>query len=71
MIFRVIKGDDILTIVIFSIVTGYIGLWVGGLLGATDASIGAFVLAGFLVPTVYTIEKIYDELVKSNRKENN
>nr|WP_307991472.1 hypothetical protein [uncultured Niameybacter sp.] len=56
--------------VIFSIITAYVGMCVSGLFGAgTDESIAIFALMGFLVPTVYRLEKIYDELVKGNNKE--
>lgn len=56
--------------VIFSIITGYIGINVGGLLGVgTDGGMAIFALIGFLVPTVYRIEKIQEELIKNKNKE--
>lgn len=56
--------------IIFSIITGYIGIWVSGLFGfGTDESTAIFALMGFLVPSIYRLEKIYEELIKFNKKE--
>ena len=56
--------------VIFSIILAYAGMWIAGLLGFnTDTAIAIFMLMGFLSPLLYTVEKVYDELIKFNKKE--
>lgn len=57
-------------IIIFSIITGYMGIWIPGLLGfEMGEGTAIFALMGFLVPAIYRLEKIYQELIKLNKKE--
>jgi len=48
-------------LIIFSIVSGYIGLKIGGMIG-DNISVYIFTTIGFFSPGLYTLEKIHDEL---------
>lgn len=51
---------------ISSIITGFLGFFIGGSIGAPDIWIIAFGLIGFSFPYAITIDKIYQMLIKFN-----
>jgi hypothetical protein len=47
---------------ISSIMTGFLGLLIGAVIGASDPLLGAFALIGFSFPYAITLDKIYHML---------
>jgi hypothetical protein len=52
---------------ISSIITGFIGFFIGGAIGALDIWVIAFGLIGFSFPYAITIDKIYHMLIKFDK----
>jgi hypothetical protein len=52
---------------ISSIITGFLGLYIGGAIGASDIWIIAFGLIGFSFPYAITLDKIYHILMKFDK----
>ena len=52
---------------ISSIITGFLGFFIGAAIGVSDTWIGAFGLVGFSFPYAITIDKIYYMLMKLNK----
>ncbi len=54
-----------MTLIIISLIMGYAGLNIGGILGA-EIFMYLFGIVGVLSPALYVLEKIYREIKKSN-----
>lgn len=52
---------------ISSIITGFLGSYIGGAIGASDILIVAFGLIGFSFPYAITLDKIYHMLMKFDK----
>ena len=50
-----------------SILTGFLGIIIGGAIGASDIMIVAFGLIGFSFPYAITLDKVYHMLMKFNK----
>ena len=52
-------------LIIASIIMGYIGLNIGGMVGGGDISIYLFGIVGILSPGLYVLEQLYKEMKKN------
>jgi hypothetical protein len=52
---------------ISSIIAGFLGFYIGGVIGASDIWIVAFGLIGFSFPYAITLDKIYHMLMKCDK----
>jgi hypothetical protein len=61
---KVKLGGEIMILIVASIVLGYLGLNIGGMLGA-EIFMYLFGIVGVLSPALYVLEQIYKEVRKS------